>query len=773
MVQPGQPDDLDETVLDPGRQRWFPLRNQARLAETLLDPGRCRPDGWQPGEWPEEGLPDALAARYELIRPLELPASQGRLFLVRVRADGTEAVLKRRHTTRRLDSGLASYLRRPDPHLVRHFEAGDGYEVMDHLPGRTLRERFATDLSGFGLAELHEIVQQLTAGLTSLHRQGFVHRDVKPANIMLSPTTPEQLTLVDFGIAGPVDGTEWPDKPNLAYQPPEWSNAGLVGEATDWWGLGMTLLELASGEHPFDGLTNEDIRDHFAMARGVDASGVPADRLRNLCLGLLTLDRGVRWNWQQVGRWLNGEDPDLPETVRVRTVPVGPTDIQADRPFSFDGRAYTVRSELAMELANDWNRAAQVLFDHGDIQTLREWLDQFSDSDGVEARAAVDAVAADRSQPARVRLLRVLQALQPTRLSVYRNHIIARRQLIEIATEALKGDGDRASVLSDLWNYQLLPGFDNATPTDPTAGGEDLTEVDLRWRLAYQDWPHLIEQVPDLGARAYLREVEKRDLLAVCLRAAIDRPDDLDRVRQQLHQEVAGLPVRIAWYDKLVADSAMTWVAVLLTGYASGCARTEADRRDRHDREQRQWRSEAAFREWSRQQNRSAALGWAVAGICLMAAGWFLVITVSDLVQSIGDPGITLAWVGSSVCLPVSLVVECLLAAEIGGRFHRRYSIPGAGAKALEPVGRWMRRSPLPALGVIVAASVGIGLLAVSFPLLLVVATTAAQLGWAARRLQAWRAQVRTEEADAAPVDPSRPSANDARLIGAAGGMDS
>jgi hypothetical protein len=208
--------------------------------------------------------------------------------------------------------------------------------------------------------------------------------------------------------------------------------------------------------------------------------------------------------------------------------------------------------------------------------------------------------------------------------------------------------------------------------------------------------------------------------------------------------------VRIPWYDRLTRDPATIWLALLLYPHASNSARTRAEQLAEQARRLAEQRAEAAFRNWSRQQNRSAALGWAVAGICLMAALWFLIITVSDLVQSVSNAAITLAWVGTSVCLPVALTAECLLAGEIGARFHPRYSMPGAGVIALRPIGRWMQGSPLPAAGAILLAAAGTGLLAVNFPLLLVAVTTAGQLGWVLRRLRAWRVQLRIEDAQIA-----------------------
>lgn len=753
MSQPEQPAALDETLLDEGRTRQFPPRpprGAAGLDETLLDEGRVRP-GAGTGDWPEDGLPEPLASRYELIRPL---ARRG-LFLVRVRADGTEAVVKRHPVDREPDPRLVAYLGDRHDHVVRHLELQAGHSVLAYVPGENLRERRRSRPGGFDPAELSGVVRQVSAALIGLHRTGFVHRDVKPVNVMIDGSS---VTLIDFGIAGPAEGTDWPERLSLAYQPPEWSNLRQVGEATDWWGLGMTVLELASGEHPFTGLADEDIRNHFGQSRPVDVSGVPDTRLRNLCLGLLNPDPAERWGAAEVGLWLVGREPEPPST----TPSTGSTPDAAERPYPFRGASFHLRDELAQAMTTAWNHAVRVLFDRdGGLDGLRDWLDQFTDGDGAEARRVVDAVAGDPRQSGHVRLLRVLRALDPTRPPVYRNHVISKSGLLTIAHRAMANDGDSASVLADLWNHRLLPDFDTAAPDDAGSGGQGLADVDRAWLRAHRGWPALVAQVGDPPARAYLRDtVTDRERVAVCLRVALDQPEDLAAVRRTLEQTVAELPVPVPWFAALVRRPATIWAAVLLAGLAGGQARTEVGRIHAEEAATEALRISAAFREWSRRQNRPAALGWAVAGVCLIAAAWIALITAADAADRVDDPVIGLAWVAASICLAVSLVAEGVLAAEIGGRFHVRYSIPGAGAIALRPLGRWMQRSWAPAAGAILAVLAGLALVASRFPQFLVIAMAIAHVAWVIRRWAAWRNQSAAEEARVAAAG-TQPSTGD------------
>jgi hypothetical protein len=759
MSQPDQPAVLDETLLDAGRTRLFPPpRGGDVLDETLLDAGRSRPD-----DWPDDGLPAPLAARYQLLRRL----TRLGLFVVRVRADDTDAVLKRHQPARTPDPGLVTYLAGRHHHVVRHLEFEAAYSVMAFVPGQTLRERQRADPGGFGLAQLTPVVRQIAAALIDLHRSGYVHRDVKPANIMLDGT---EATLVDFGVAGPIDTTEWPELISRFYQPPEWSNLKQVGAATDWWALGMTVLELAAGEHPFEGLDDEDVRHHFGQTRPVDVSGVPDDRLRALCQGLLVTDPADRWGGTEVGLWLAGRAPEPPRTAPS----AGSTPNAAEQPYRFRGSSYYLRDELATAMTTAWNYSVRAVVERdGGLDGLGAWLGQFGDDDAAEARRVV-AAAGDAKESGHLRLLRVLRALDPARPAVYRNHVISRLGLLAIAQRALANEGDNAEVLSDLWNGRLLREFDTSVPVDAERGGQALTDLDRAWRRAYRDWPELVRQVTDPEAQQHLRDaVTDRERVAVCLRVALRQPDDLRAVLEQMRRTDAELAWEMPWFTDLAHDPATVWAALLLADLATVRARTIAERVQVRELGEESERAIAAFREWSRRQNRPAALGWAVAGVCLIAVAWVAAITGADAAGHADDRVIGLAWVAASCCLAVSLLAEGLLAAQIGGRFHNRYSIPGAGGIALRPLGQWMQRSWVQAALAMLVALVAVALVAGLFPQYLVIATTIGQLAWVSRRRTAWRRQVAAEEEQIAAAERRRPSDNDDGPDRAAGGANS
>jgi serine/threonine-protein kinase len=125
--------------------------------------------------------------------------------------------------------------------------------VMEYVPGRTLQDR----LDRFGplsLAEVLRIGTQTAAGLAAAHAQGLVHRDVKPANILLENGV-ERVRLTDFGLAraaadaalthsGVVAGTPH-------YMAPEQASGESVDHRADLFSLGSTLYAMCTGHPPF------------------------------------------------------------------------------------------------------------------------------------------------------------------------------------------------------------------------------------------------------------------------------------------------------------------------------------------------------------------------------------------------------------------------------------------------------------------------------------------------------------------------------------------
>ena len=158
------------------------------------------------------------------------------------------------------------------------------------------------------------------------------------------------------------------------YQSPE-SWAGSMNRASDWWGLGMILLEIASEKHPFSGLDYKVIASIMAT-RSVEIPSNIDEGQQKLLRGLLTRDPDKRWNWDQVSRWLKGER-DIEDSFQEDSGSVNEHSNIA--PIRFMGeRCYSLEefSMLAAKSPDSWEQGRGFLM----RGYIRQWLESNNDS---------------------------------------------------------------------------------------------------------------------------------------------------------------------------------------------------------------------------------------------------------------------------------------------------------------------------------------------------------------------------------------------------------
>lgn len=145
------------------------------------------------------------------------------------------------------------------------------------------------------------VVRDIARALRYVHRAGWVHRDVKPANLLRDG---RRFLLNDFGLAHPLASEAFtPPVGTPPYLAPESFLAWQTGPAVDWYALGVTAWELLTGELPFDGpsLQEEVVRKQRGVGP-LPASVPPA--WGPLLAGLLHPDPAARWNGEDVKRHL-------------------------------------------------------------------------------------------------------------------------------------------------------------------------------------------------------------------------------------------------------------------------------------------------------------------------------------------------------------------------------------------------------------------------------------------------------------------------------------
>jgi len=170
---------------------------------------------------------------------------------------------------------------------------GQPWIVMEHVPSRSLAEWVQA-----GPLPVHRVVRiglDVLAALTAAHRAGIVHRDVKPANVLVSDQGRAWLT--DFGIASSTGESRLTGHGVLlgspSYIAPERARGDDdLGPSVDVWGLGATLYFAVEGRPPFD--RGEGMATLLAIISEQPPRPVAAGPLEPLLTALLSRDPAQR-----------------------------------------------------------------------------------------------------------------------------------------------------------------------------------------------------------------------------------------------------------------------------------------------------------------------------------------------------------------------------------------------------------------------------------------------------------------------------------------------
>jgi serine/threonine-protein kinase len=154
------------------------------------------------------------------------------------------------------------------PNLVTVFDTVADDEgvliVMEYVEGENLAELMARERVPADQAVA--IVKAVAAALDHAHRAGVVHRDVKPANVLVSPDG--KAKLVDLGIATATERTQITAVGTVlgtpSYMAPEQLEGGRIGKAVDIYSLGALAFELLAGRKARQGRTPVEIAHHIA-----------------------------------------------------------------------------------------------------------------------------------------------------------------------------------------------------------------------------------------------------------------------------------------------------------------------------------------------------------------------------------------------------------------------------------------------------------------------------------------------------------------------------
>ncbi|MFF3444139.1 serine/threonine-protein kinase [Streptosporangium sp. NPDC002721] len=161
------------------------------------------------------------------------------------------------------------------------------YIISEYVPGPSL-DRLVRDEGPRGGDSLTRLAIGTAAALNGIHAADVVHRDFKPANVLIGPDGPR---VIDFGIARAVDRftvTSGGLRGTLVYMSPEQISGDPVGPASDIFSWASTMLFGATGRHAFDGASHPHIFRMITQHRP-DLSVLPG-ALRNPVAACLAKD---------------------------------------------------------------------------------------------------------------------------------------------------------------------------------------------------------------------------------------------------------------------------------------------------------------------------------------------------------------------------------------------------------------------------------------------------------------------------------------------------
>ena len=182
--------------------------------------------------------------------------------------------------------------------LVTVYDIGvhdnDYYMATEYLSAGTVREKLKRGLTE---EQIVRIVADIAKGLNYAHAKGFVHRDVKPGNMLFRDD--DSCVLGDFGIAKAVDSNTGATQIGTSigtphYMSPEQARGEKVDHRTDIYSLGVVFYELLAGEPPFDAT------DPFSVALKQISSPTPRvperyEKYQPLIDRLMQKDRALRY----------------------------------------------------------------------------------------------------------------------------------------------------------------------------------------------------------------------------------------------------------------------------------------------------------------------------------------------------------------------------------------------------------------------------------------------------------------------------------------------
>ncbi|WP_209910142.1 AAA domain-containing protein [Bradyrhizobium elkanii] len=370
----------------------------------LAPEGETIVDGWRL----QDRIASSSAVRERFVATRDSDGQRGILTLYAIGAEPDQAIYD-------------LLLKLPRDHVPEFFATGRwqerAYEVAEEFKGGTLTDLAVDPADPAAVAKL---VGELAQAVHALTEAGLRHRDLRPSVIFVRSRDPLDLVISGFGsarlsefdldIVSPLETTR--------YMAPE-AIAGGVAPASDWWSMGMILLEKITQGACFEGINEQAFLIHV-LTNGVHLPESLDERIHTLLRGLLARDRRQRWQWKEIQAWLRGETISAPAADRAG-------DTEGHASISLGGKQYRSANTFALAAAEaaNWDQAKALV--------LRGAIASWAAEAGFEAAIAAGLRQILRTEDLQedLKLSISLKTLNPSMPLIVRGNIVTPGWLLD------------------------------------------------------------------------------------------------------------------------------------------------------------------------------------------------------------------------------------------------------------------------------------------------------------------------------------------------------
>ena len=313
-------------------------------------------------------LGEVIAEKYKVIDKLSVSTSgESDIYKVKSLENNKDLVVKvfRRNNSSKNDvlDKIKNINNKNVGQILEYGEIdGFTYIVMPYYKNDSLEKLIANGVK-LDKTTLKPILESIIDGLNAMHEAGILHKDLKPANMMISDDG-SHIILIDFGISSSTNGktvvaTQTGKTP--FYSAPE-TYTNLFLKESDYYSLGITIYELVTGTTPYQNTSIENLQQYQQIQQIPFPDDFDED-LKDLISALTYKDISYRndksnpnrrWCYDEVRKWLNGEKQPIPGTGITQSSNVQTLN-QNQIPYIFKGKKYFNLTELVSSLLSNWN----------------------------------------------------------------------------------------------------------------------------------------------------------------------------------------------------------------------------------------------------------------------------------------------------------------------------------------------------------------------------------------------------------------------------------